>query len=355
MARQKWCRQFGATTACTVRLLDALHLSELHQDPPPARCVFADSWFASVSTVLALREHLGLHFTGPVKTAHRNFPIEAIRHTLSKMKRGEHITLKCEEVENLWAIGWHDHHFKCYVTTHGSTKPGKPAPKRRQDIEGSTYLKEIPRPDVIAKYQAEMGYVDRHNRFRQGILHLAKVWKTRRWQTRIQLELLGMALVDAYLACRSIMPKWQNVSDEDSIFWKFVHTVVSQIDERPMAERLREGEEDTPTLHCKHVAIGLYKVKAGTYKGSLKSKQARCKYCHLRRKPENESGTSPPTCYWCSFHEVAVCRKYNCWQRHLSEVERGSLSAAQLRQAQSLGFIFVYSEFGSCAKFRKMP
>ena len=82
--------------------------------------------------------------------------------------------------------------------------------------------------------------------------------------------------------------------------------------------------KDTPTLHCKHAAIGLYKVKAGTYKDSLKSKQARCKYCHLRRKPENESGTSPPTCYWCSFHEVAVCRKYNCWQRHLSEVERQS-------------------------------
>jgi hypothetical protein len=150
-------------------------LSELHQDPPPARCVFADSWFASVSTVLALRAHLGLHFSGPVKTAHKNYPIEAIRHTLSKMQRGEHITLKCEEVENLWAIGWHDHHFKCFVTTHGVTKLGKPAPKRHQDMEGGTYLKEIPRPDVIAKYQGEMGYVDRHSRFRQGILHLAKV------------------------------------------------------------------------------------------------------------------------------------------------------------------------------------
>ncbi len=90
---------------------------------PPARCVFADSWFASVSTALALREHLGVHFTGPIKTAHNNFPIEAIRHTLAKMNRGDHITLKCEDVDNLWAVGWHDHHYKCYVTTHGVTKP----------------------------------------------------------------------------------------------------------------------------------------------------------------------------------------------------------------------------------------
>jgi hypothetical protein len=157
MARKKWCRQYGATTACTVRLLDAMHLSEEHEVPPLARCVFADSWFASVSTALALRQHLGIHLTGSIKTAHKNFPIEPIRHTLAKMNRGDHITLKCDDVDNLWALGWHDHHFKCYVTTHGVTKPGKPAPKRRQDMQGTNYLKEIPRPEVIAKYQNEMG------------------------------------------------------------------------------------------------------------------------------------------------------------------------------------------------------
>jgi hypothetical protein len=85
------------------------------------------------------------------------------------MNRGDQITLKCEDMSNLWALGWHDHHFKCYVTTHGVTKPGKPAPKRRQDILGTNYLKEIlPRPEIIAKYQNEKGHVDRHNNFRQA-------------------------------------------------------------------------------------------------------------------------------------------------------------------------------------------
>jgi hypothetical protein len=162
MARKKWCRQYGAKTACTVRLLDCLGLSEEHEVPPLARCVFADSWFASVSTVLALREHLGLHFTGPIKPAHKKFRIDAMRHTLAKLKRGDNITLKCEEVANLWTVGWHDHHLKCYVTTHGVTTPGKPAPKRRQDILGTNYLKEIPRPAIIAKYQDEMGYCERY-------------------------------------------------------------------------------------------------------------------------------------------------------------------------------------------------
>ena len=188
------------------------------QVPPLARCVYADSWFASLKTVLALRTELGLHFTGPIKTATTNFPIEAMRFTLSKLKRGDNIVLKCVELPNVWAVGWHDHHYKCYITTHGVTTPGKPAPKRRQDIEGTNFTKEVPRPHLVAKYQEEMGYVDRHNNFRQGTLKLAKTWKTKRWQTRIQLELLGTTIVDAFLACRKVMPKYRDLDDTDSIF-----------------------------------------------------------------------------------------------------------------------------------------
>jgi hypothetical protein len=190
-----------------VRLIDELNISEIGEVSPPQRCVFADSWFASVATVLASRTHFGLDFAGPVKTVHANFPIEAIRFTLSKMRPFDFIVLKCNDVPKLWAIGWHDHHFKCYITTHSVTIPGKPAPKRRQDKEGSTWLKEIPHPDVIAKYQNEMGYVDRHNNFRQYFLYIwLKLGKPRTWQTRIQLELLGMTMVDAFLACRKLCP-----------------------------------------------------------------------------------------------------------------------------------------------------
>jgi hypothetical protein len=322
MARKKWAKDYGATTACTVRLLDHLQLSEIGELTPPQRCVFADSWFASVATVMALRTHLGLEFTGPVKTAHSNFPLDAMRFTLSKMKRGDFIVLKCQDVENLWAIGWHDHHFKCYVTTHGVTTLGKPAPKRRQDKEGSTWLKEIPRPDVIAKYQNEMGYVDRHNNFRQGTLHLAKVWKTTRWQTRIQLELLGMTMVDAFLASRKHMPKWLSMDDETSIFWKFVHVVSGQLDDRPWSEKQREGEDSNPIHHCKHLSLGSFKVASGNLKGNLKRKQNRCKYCRIRMALAGEKGRSPHTCFGCSFHNVAVCKKYNCWQRHLADVHK---------------------------------
>ena len=53
-------------------------------------------------------------------------------------------------------MGWHDHHYKCYLTTHGTDLPGKPAQKKRQDVETNTnYSINIPRPALIAKYQQE--------------------------------------------------------------------------------------------------------------------------------------------------------------------------------------------------------
>jgi hypothetical protein len=78
----------------------------------PWRRVYADSWFASLETALALRNEMGVHFTGPIKTATKGFPIEAMRWTLATMNRGAHIVVKCLDHDGIWAIGWHDVHFK---------------------------------------------------------------------------------------------------------------------------------------------------------------------------------------------------------------------------------------------------
>jgi hypothetical protein len=67
------------------------------------RCVFADSWFASVETALALKEELGIHFTGPIKTAHKYFLLEPIRWVLNELSRGEHVVLKNENAD-LWLL-----------------------------------------------------------------------------------------------------------------------------------------------------------------------------------------------------------------------------------------------------------
>jgi hypothetical protein len=305
MQRKKWCRQYKATTACTVRLFDKIGITE-KQNENKKRCVFADSWFASVETALAVRKELGLEFTGPIKTAHKHFPIEHLRWTLTEMQKGEHIVFKCNEEENLWAIGWRDHHYKCYITTHGTTNPGKPANKRRQDKETNVnFAINIPRPEILAKYNQEMGSVDRHKFYRQGILKLHSTWKTKRWQTRIQLEILALTLVDTFLACRKLVPKWQDESDEESVFWKFVCHLLPQIDPRRRHERTREEETD-PTANCFQIRLGVKRTAGGKNKGAYRAIQGRCTSCRIRRKTNNSKWVTPPTAWGCACHRSEI-------------------------------------------------
>jgi hypothetical protein len=321
MARKKWCRQYKATTACTVRLLDKMGVKERLGDNKK-RCVYGDSWFASVETALALRQELGMEFTGPIKTAHKYFPIEAMRFTLSEMRRGEHIVFQCREHENLWAVGWHDFHYKCYLTTHGTTNPGKPADKKRQNAETNVNFQiNVPRPEILAKYNQEMGHVDRHNFYRQGILKLHSTWKTKRWQTRIQLEILAITLVDTFLACRKLIAKWRDEKDDESVFWKFVAHLIPQIDPRPRNARTREDEGTEPTAHCFQIRLGVKKTASGRNRGAERAIQGRCTSCHIRKKLRGEKGNSPRTAWGCACHRNEFfCKNTTCWQEHLNHV-----------------------------------
>ena len=204
MARKMFCDTHPATTATTVRMLKKMGCSEkaLPAEKKLRRRITAGLWFASRKTVRACEDELGVEFTGTTKTATRGFPAQVMRWTLATMERGEHCTFK-EEGKDLQAIGWVDVHFKLCITTHGSSAPGSPAIKKRQRADGRNYQIQVPRPAVIAEHQAEMGWVDRHNRFRQAMLSLQGTWKTKRWQTRMQLEVFAIALVEslAFFQC----------------------------------------------------------------------------------------------------------------------------------------------------------
>jgi hypothetical protein len=233
-----------------------------------------------------------------------------MRWTLSTMNRGSHIVLKCLDHDGIWAIGWHDMHFKCFVTTNGATLPGLPAPKKRQNAQGTNSSISIDRSAVLAKYQGEMGYVDRHNQFRQGISHLPNIWKTKRWQTRIQLEILALTLVDSFLACRKLMPRWQTESDDESIFWKFVHVLLPQIDTRGKDDLFREPELEYEGERCHLIRLG-----------NTRAIQMRCTSCSKRNRLNHVAGRSPLTAWCCSVHsQVYTCRGRNCWEEHLLEV-----------------------------------
>jgi hypothetical protein len=81
--------------------------------------------------------------------------------------------------------------------------------KKRQRLnDGRTYNIAVKRPDVIARYQSNMGFVDRHNRFRHEMLGLLEIWKTKRRHTRLQIEMISIAVIDTFLLAHKLMPRY---------------------------------------------------------------------------------------------------------------------------------------------------
>jgi hypothetical protein len=184
-------------------------------------------------------------------------------------------------------------------------------------------------------YQKEMGWVDRHNRFRQDILGLHRVWKTKRWQTRIQLEMIGMALVDTFLLCRKFQVQWRpQESNSESAFWQFTRHLLPLL--TPGNCNLSSSSSCAGTA-CVQVPIGKTAVKTSE-KGRVGvryTKQQRCKYCGMAgRKETRADGTvaanakSPRTSYTCIRCPAAMCResKGTCWAEHVAEARALALA-----------------------------
>ncbi len=64
MRRKAFVDEYGATTACTVRMLNQMGMSETNLEMKLKRVVTADSWFASLKTAKTVKNILGMEFTG---------------------------------------------------------------------------------------------------------------------------------------------------------------------------------------------------------------------------------------------------------------------------------------------------
>ena len=319
MMRLRFADEYTATVATTLRMVAAMGLGEINlpESDKLRRVVVGDSWFASRATAAALKDKFGVEFTGCVKTAHAGYPIEAMRWVLQSLARGQSCVFKLEN-EDLWAVGWSDVHYKTYITTHGVSSEGLPAQKKRQRLDGRNYKIDIPRPNVIGTYQRHMGWVDRHNRFRQDILGLHNIWKTKRWQTRVQMEILGMALVDAFLIARKFLPRWKQQEDSESTFFRFLRELLPTIADSNEAISARQLR-----TKCQQVLIGKRTVKVGAKIGHEYAIQGRCHYCIKRKTKEDKDGStrSRRTAYTCSEHPKRyICKAstHECWLEHLA-------------------------------------
>ncbi len=134
------------------------------------------------------------------------------------------------------------------------------------------------------------------------------------------MEILALALVDSFLACKQLLPHWLHERKvEESFFWKFVCSLVAQLDTRPRHERTREEEAD-PTVHCIQIRLGTKRILSGSNKGERRPIQGRCTACSARNKKMMKRGQGTPYCF-CSCHTGKYyCRNKTCWSEHLKEV-----------------------------------
>ena len=341
MARKQYHQQYGATTSCTLRCFKESGFAEAHRRPEERgqRAGIGDSWFAGLKTIEALDKEFGMRFLGPVKTNTSGFPIEAIRHTLHGTTRGASVVMEERNDEDkptgVYAIGWNDHWYKAWVTNYGSTKKGKQASKKRQRTDGRNYSVGVDRPKQLEHYYDVAGYVDRHNRYRQHMLKFHKIWKTKSWATRMQLEVFGASLVDSYLACRYLMPKWRDRDDAVSNFMEFVAVLTDQIDARSEAEldmEVASSAKEAASLlspvqvytACAHESVGRNGVRSG---GGKYTKQQRCDMCIAAGRKEPSGSGSWRTSWRCRAHpDVHICKSSDrpCMAEHLAMVANGS-------------------------------
>ncbi len=223
---------------------------------------------------------------GVIKAAHKGYPLEMCRWALVDQDRGKYVVFKLVVLENVWAIGWSDVHFKAFICTQGASTLGQAADKKRQRVDGRNYTIQVDRPRVIEDYQKNMGYVDRHNRYRQNILGLTKLWRTKKWQVRVILEVFGMALVDSFLLARKFIPRWQQADTSDGVLWKYVTALLKDIFQ--VANEYDGSRQTFSQYKCELVLIGKTKVGTGKSAGRVVAKQMRCVYCIKTNKKQKK-------------------------------------------------------------------
>ena len=186
MAQKDHHAQFGATTACTLRLSKPYHGS--------GRTLYGDSWFGSVKTCKELL-NVGLYSTLVVKTAHVNFPKEMLARQ-GDLSPGDYKSC-VNEVEGLVAVKYMDKKEKLLVSSCATTMQGKP----KERISKRTGQKVImPRPKIFSDYCEKAGSIDIYNHYRTGGVALEDVWKTNSPKLRQFAGLVGFVETNAFLA-----------------------------------------------------------------------------------------------------------------------------------------------------------
>lgn len=213
MRSAEFCDVMKSTVACTTRLAKyttrngGSGATENVASTNVKEIWLGDAWFASVTTAKSVEQYG--RFIGPVKTSHALFCKKYLETKMASWPAGSHLVLETKFQDlPLLAIGYKYNKRKVlsFVATKGAghteTTTGHEYHARWIDDNGMTAMKDIPRPEIIAKYFQNSNVVDVHNQCRQFELALEKHWITKDCWFRLITTLFGICVVDCWQGYR---------------------------------------------------------------------------------------------------------------------------------------------------------
>ncbi len=168
MRAQQHCAALGATTACTLRLIEeAAEGQDQNGDG-----VRGNAWFGSVEAAVMLAK-AGYKAVLQIKTGHGVFPKKKFEDTLKDAPGGVWIVLQLTYQGIPLVAIWYHYSTRttlCFVATKdaGSTTKGKPYQMKYTDDWGNIHIRDVCWPDIISKFFESSNMIDKHNQAHQA-------------------------------------------------------------------------------------------------------------------------------------------------------------------------------------------
>ena len=201
----------------------------------PGSCVIlhGDSWFASLNTLQKLRA-MGINFVGLIKTAHSGIPVKWLRCSFTAASlRGDTKTVHLGDgLDRIYAHAWNEPGWKAgkppkkaqkvWIANCYSAATVGPWVKQRTYLGAGGVVQHgqiaVPQTLLIREYFRAANRIDIHNQYRQGLLAIERTWKTKSWELRLFQTVMGMTLVNGYLAFR-------HITDREMTLLEFTNSV----------------------------------------------------------------------------------------------------------------------------------
>ena len=243
------------------------------------RIVCADSYFASVQAAERLKR-VGLRFIGVVKTATKRFPMKYLSE-IEMQNRGDRTGLIMHDEFNrptMIAFCWMDRNRRYFIASASSLSPGLPHIRQRwrqletddPNADPERVSLEVPQPKACEVYYNTCAAIDNHNRYRQSSLMMERKLGTKDWAMRINMSLVAICIVDAWLAYKQCTGTHET---QANFYLALAEELIDNTYDEPNSTRARNNVNRSPSDPMFNHATGTARSGVSTHLTPTKKKR----------------------------------------------------------------------------------